>query len=86
MTLDLKCLGEWTYTGVKKRELIKRLRAISSATGTELVFPREGSNHELWSIVGERIVIPRHREVNERTARSIIEQARRAAAHGQTTD
>jgi mRNA interferase HicA len=71
---------------VRKRELIKRLRAISSEAGTEAVFLREGANHELWKIAGERIVIPRHREINERTARSIIEQARRAAAHGETTD
>lgn len=67
---------------MKQRELIKRLRAIGSESGTELVFLREGSNHELWTIAGERIVIPRHREINEHTARSIIEQARRAAAHG----
>lgn len=71
---------------MKRRELIKRLTIITTEARTELVFLREGSNHEVWSIGGERIVIPRHREINERTARSIIEQARRAAARGETAD
>ena len=71
---------------MKRRELIKRLTTITTVAGTELIFLREGSNHEVWSIGGERIVIPRHREINERTARSIIEQARRAVAHGDTAD
>ena len=62
--------------GVKYRELIRRLRRIASDSGSTLTFVREGSNHELWEIDGERLVIPRHREINEHTARAIVDQAR----------
>ncbi|MXW75906.1 MAG: type II toxin-antitoxin system HicA family toxin [Acidimicrobiaceae bacterium] len=40
--------------------------------GLELTFVREGGNHEIWSIRGHRLVIPRHREINEYTAHSIL--------------
>lgn len=56
----------------KKRDLMKMLRAIASAADVELLFVREGGNHEIWTIGGETIVIPRHREVNQRTAEAII--------------
>jgi mRNA interferase HicA len=36
---------------------------------------RQGANHELWSLGGQRLTIPRHREINERTARGIITTA-----------
>jgi hypothetical protein len=44
---------------MRKRDLIKRLRAIAEATDTDLGFVRQGGNHEIWTIAGERIVIPR---------------------------
>ncbi len=59
---------------MKYRELIRRPRRIASENGSTLTFVREGSNHELWEIAGERLVIPRHREINERTARAIVRQ------------
>ncbi len=60
---------------MKKRDLVKRLRKIAKAGNTELTFVREGGNHEIWTIRGERIVIPRHREINEHTANGIIKKA-----------
>lgn len=33
---------------------------------------REGAEHEVWSIDGRRITIPRHREIGERTAYAIL--------------
>jgi len=35
---------------------------------------------EIWTIGGERLVIPRHRDVNERTAQGIIKTAEEASA------
>lgn len=55
-----------------KRTLIKRIREIARKDGFELTFVREGGNHEIWSIRGRRLVVPRHREINEHTAQSII--------------
>ncbi len=60
---------------MKKRDLVKHLRQIAQSADTELEFVREGRNHEIWTLDGERIVIPRHREINERLARSIIAKA-----------
>jgi hypothetical protein len=65
-----------------KRDLVKHLRAVARATGTDLVFVREGANHEVWVIAGERLVIPRHREINERTARAIIRRAEEVTTNG----
>lgn len=46
------------------------------------MFVREGANHEVWAIAGERLVIPRHREINEYTARAIIRRAEEVATDG----
>ncbi len=61
---------------MKKRDLIRQLREIAKAADTELGFIREGANHEIWTIGGQRLVIPRHREINERTAQGIIKKAK----------
>lgn len=66
---------------MKYRDLIRRLRRIAAEHDSTLSFVREGSNHELWEIGGERIVIPRHREINERTATSIIRHAEEVTRH-----
>jgi mRNA interferase HicA len=67
---------------VKKRDLIKQLRATAKAADTDLEFVREGANHEVWTIGGERLVIPRHREINEHTARGIIKKAKEVTTDG----
>lgn len=67
---------------MKKRELMKRLRAVAADAGLELEFVRQGANHELWSLGGQRLTIPRHREINERTAHGIITTAQEATRDG----
>jgi len=67
---------------VKKRDLIKQLRAIAKAADTDLEFVREGANHEVWTIGDERLVIPRHREINEHTAKGIIKKAEEVTTDG----
>lgn len=67
---------------VKYRELIRRLRRIAAEQGQALTFVREGSNHELWELAGERLVIPRHREINEQTAGAVIKRAHEVTRHG----
>ena len=59
---------------------MKRLRAIAKSADVELDFVREGGNHEIWTLGGERLVIPRHREVNEHTAERIIRKAEEVTA------
>jgi len=54
---------------MKRRELERRLREL----GWEL--SRHGGRHDVW-IRGEReIVVPRHAEINEYTAKAIIREA-----------
>jgi mRNA interferase HicA len=66
---------------VKKRELMKRLRAIAKAADADLGFVREGGNHEIWTLAGERLVIPRHSDINELTARGILDKAKEVTDH-----
>lgn len=65
---------------MKKRELVKRLRAIAASADLALEFVREGASHEIWRIGSDRLVIPRHRELNEHTAEGILRRAREVAA------
>lgn len=37
---------------------------------------REGGNHTIWSKSGISLPVPRHKEIKENTAKSIIKQAR----------
>lgn len=55
---------------------MKRLRAIARAADAEFRLVREGGNHEIWTMGGGRLVIPRHGEINELTAQGIIKKAR----------
>ncbi len=61
---------------MKKRDLVKQLRIIARQRNLDFGLVREGRNHEVWTIGESRLVIPRHREINERTARSILSRAR----------
>ena len=60
---------------MKKRDLVKQLRLIAREGGLEFELVREGRNHEIWRIGNAQLVIPRHREINERTARGILSHA-----------
>jgi hypothetical protein len=60
---------------MRKRELLKRLRHMARASGTDLQFLREGGNHEIWVLGGQRLVIRRHSDINERTVQAILELA-----------
>jgi mRNA interferase HicA len=61
-----------------RRALDRELLRIASAHGRELVF-QHGAKHDK-AIIGERsIIIPRHAEINEHTARQILRDAEEAA-------
>lgn len=55
---------------MKRKDLIRTIRA----NGAEFV--RNGGSHDIYQ-KGKRIIeVPRHNEVNERTAKEIIKQSR----------
>lgn len=51
---------------MKRKELEKRLRQ----AGWRLA--REGKKHSVWSDGEDEVAVPRHTEINEHTARSIL--------------
>jgi mRNA interferase HicA len=56
---------------MERRDLMKRLAQIAMAQGLEM-HVTEGGNHTKV-VIGDRTdVVPRHSEINEMTARSII--------------
>jgi mRNA interferase HicA len=57
---------------MKQRDLKKALEALGWK------FLREGGSHEVWTNGVETEAIPRHREVNEYTAKAIIRRAKLA--------
>lgn len=58
---------------VKRRDLESKLREL----GWE--FLRHGGNHDIWALGEDTIPVPRHNEINENLARSILKKARGAA-------
>ena len=58
----------YTIQIMKKKELERRL------TKYGWWLERHGGNHDIWTNSEFRVPIPRHREINERTAKSIIKE------------
>ena len=56
---------------MKQRDLVRQLRDLG------WWFLREGGNHEIWTNGKETEAVPRHREINENTARGILKNAKR---------
>ena len=50
--------------------MLKRLAQIG-----QLGLIREGANHTLYRVNGNPVTIPRHREINELTAKAILKDA-----------
>ncbi|PPG01622.1 hypothetical protein C5E06_16870 [Pseudoclavibacter sp. RFBI5] len=58
---------------MKRLDLIRRLRRHAAEQRLEMVLT-EGASHTKVVIGGARAVVPRHSEINERTARAILRQ------------
>jgi len=59
---------------MKRREVERRLRELGWR------FLRHGGSHDVWTDGSNDTAIPRHTEISEGTARSIIRYAERCAA------
>jgi predicted RNA binding protein YcfA (HicA-like mRNA interferase family) len=55
---------------MKRRDLEKRLRHL----GWNLA--RHGGKHDVWAKGDRELVVPRHVEINEYTAKAILKEAR----------
>jgi mRNA interferase HicA len=57
---------------VKRRDLLTRIGRAAKEAGVSWARVRQGGNHEVWALDEVPIVVPRHREINELTARGIL--------------
>lgn len=57
---------------MKRSALIRQANKIAAANGHSFDLLREGANHTVYTVNGQRIPVPRHNEINERTAAGIL--------------
>lgn len=60
---------------MKKNDLLKTLRAIAEKKGSELENLKSRGGHDKYRIKSTLLIVPRHREINELTAKNIIKTA-----------
>lgn len=58
----------------KQRELLKRVRNAAKARGLTFELERRGGNHDVYSLDGLRVIVPRHREIGNQMATVIYRQ------------
>lgn len=58
---------------MKRALLIQRVRTIAKSAGMTVELVRQGGKHEVWRVGSRQVSVPRHGDINERTARSILD-------------
>ena len=56
---------------MKRTALMKQVREIAKSQGAEVEL-REGGSHTVVRVAGRQATVPRHREINELTAKAIL--------------
>ncbi len=59
---------------MKRHALTRKINDAARVAGVSWTLERQGAAHEIWRCGSVRVTIPRHREINEITARSILKQ------------
>ena len=57
---------------MRRRDLLQMIASGARERGVEWRFVRHGGDHDLWSCGGSVVQVPRHRKLNEDTARGIL--------------
>lgn len=57
---------------MKRTKLMQEIAKQARAANIEWTFVRQGANHELWRFGTLPVTIPRHADINERTAQGIL--------------
>ncbi len=57
---------------MKRVDLLRRLVKAARTAGVSFEIVREGGSHTVYRYGGRLVSVPRDREINERTARSIL--------------
>lgn len=58
----------------KPRDIVKRIRQEAKRQGMTFEFERQGARHEVWSLNGTMIPIPRHRDIGEGLTEEIYKE------------
>jgi mRNA interferase HicA len=57
---------------VKRVDLIKKVTVAAREAGKDFTLVREGGSHSIFRCGRQNVVVPRHLEINELTARRIM--------------
>ncbi|GAA0716771.1 hypothetical protein Drose_36795 [Dactylosporangium roseum] len=57
---------------MKRVDLLKKIRTAAAGKGVDFGLHREGTSHSIYRCDGQNVVVPRHTEINEITARAIM--------------
>lgn len=57
---------------MKRRDLLHKIDEAAKNTGVEFVLVREGGSHSIYRCGGEAVVVARHNEITEGTARGML--------------
>jgi hypothetical protein len=64
--------GRTRISTMKRRDLTGKIATAAKAHGLDWVLARNGGGHDIYSLDGLMIVVPRHNEIVERTAESVL--------------
>ena len=56
---------------MRRTDLIRKVQRAARAKGLSFQLLRGSGDHEIWSLDGMRVSIPRHNEINERTGKGV---------------
>lgn len=62
---------------MKRKDLLARLGSAAASAGVPFTFLRHGGRHDLYRFGQVPVAVPRHREIDEQTARAIIRACER---------
>jgi mRNA interferase HicA len=57
---------------VKRTDLLRKITEAAAGAGVDFALVREGGSHSIFRCGSQHVVVPRHREINEHTARGIM--------------
>ncbi|WIE76408.1 type II toxin-antitoxin system HicA family toxin [Curtobacterium sp. MCSS17_007] len=62
---------------MKRAELLRRLDRLAAGAGVDFRLHRHGGRHDVYRFGPATVVVPRHREIEEQTARAILRNCER---------
>lgn len=64
------------------RDIAKKIAKAAEKRQLKFAFVRHGANHDVWSLDGVTIPIPRHREIDNQTAEMIYKECAEKLGRG----